>query len=109
MKHNYSIAEVMEPRSKPQTYGHGRVCAVDGCGTVLSIYNPAPFCAVHSRCLGLRDALGAGRDKPVREVRCAYEGCRATFLTQNPRRMYCSDRCRHAAFELRRHGERRAA
>ncbi len=109
VKHSYTIAEVMEPRSRPQTYGRGRVCAVDGCGTVLSMYNSSAFCAVHCRFLRLTDVVGPARAKPVLEVRCAYAGCLAPFLTQNPRRVYCSDRCRHAAFELRHHGEREAA
>jgi hypothetical protein len=109
VRHSYTIAEVKEPRSRPQTFGRGRVCQVDGCGTLLSIYNPAPFCAVHSRCLRLTDAVAPAVTKPVIEVRCAYTGCGASFLTRNPRRVYCSDRCRHAAFELRHHGERRAA
>lgn len=26
-----------------------RVCAEDGCGTLLSAYNPTPFCAVHAK------------------------------------------------------------
>jgi len=27
----------------------GRICAGDGCGTRLSIYNPQPFCGVHAQ------------------------------------------------------------
>ena len=30
-------------------YGHGRVCAAPGCDTVLSTYNPSPYCSVHDR------------------------------------------------------------
>ena len=29
------------------TYGDGRVCSVDGCGTMLSRYNAAPECFRH--------------------------------------------------------------
>jgi hypothetical protein len=29
-------------------YGGGRVCEAAGCGTVLSIYNPALNCSVHA-------------------------------------------------------------
>ena len=28
-------------------YGRGRVCEVWGCNTILSTYNPAPYCSVH--------------------------------------------------------------
>jgi hypothetical protein len=28
-------------------YGRGRICEARGCDTVLSAYNPAPFCSVH--------------------------------------------------------------
>jgi hypothetical protein len=31
----------------PLTFGRGRVCAHDGCGTRLSTYNPLPVCALH--------------------------------------------------------------
>lgn len=31
----------------PQTYPAGRVCAQDGCGTRLSIYNGGEWCARH--------------------------------------------------------------
>jgi hypothetical protein len=35
-------------RRTPRTFGSGRTCAVPGCPTVLSIYNGAKHCAVHS-------------------------------------------------------------
>jgi len=28
-------------------YGRGRICEACGCDTVLSTYNPAPYCSVH--------------------------------------------------------------
>lgn len=31
-----------------RTYGRGRVCSSSGCGTTLSLYNPHPFCSLHS-------------------------------------------------------------
>lgn len=31
-----------------RTYGRGRVCSTAGCETTLSLYNPDPFCSVHS-------------------------------------------------------------
>ena len=31
-----------------ETYGKGRVCARQGCGTVLNVYNPEAYCDLHS-------------------------------------------------------------
>jgi hypothetical protein len=31
-----------------RTYGRGRVCSTEGCGTALSLYNPNPRCWIHS-------------------------------------------------------------
>jgi hypothetical protein len=31
----------------PKIYAAGRVCQVPSCGTILSIYNGSPCCAVH--------------------------------------------------------------
>jgi hypothetical protein len=28
-------------------YGAGRICGAPGCDTVLSTYDPAPYCSVH--------------------------------------------------------------
>jgi hypothetical protein len=33
---------------KTKTYGIGRICAIEGCGTRLSAYNPSTVCALHS-------------------------------------------------------------
>ena len=35
-------------------------------------------------------------DRPYREVVCANEYCRETFLTQETTRKYCSESCRTA-------------
>ena len=32
---------------------------------------------------------------------CAYDGCGHVFQTPNPRRIFCSDRCRMRAFQAR--------
>ena len=40
-----------------RTYARGRVCRAGGCGTVLSVYNPTSFCALHQ---------GAARVRPRR-------------------------------------------
>ncbi len=38
-----------------KTSARGRVCAADGCNTVLSVYNDSPVCSVHESALpGLR-------------------------------------------------------
>ena len=77
-------------------YAEGRVCALDGCATVLSVYNGSRFCALHGR--ALRPARRARR--PLSERTCA--NCGAAFETANPHRRYCSDRCRMAAFARRK-------
>jgi len=80
-----------------RTYTAGRMCAVEGCQTVLSIYNPSRFCGLHSA----PDRAGARR-RPLRPLRrCACEHCGAEYETTNPVRKYCSDRCRMAAFAIR--------
>jgi hypothetical protein len=33
---------------RASTYAEGRVCAIDECGTHLSIYNKDPLCWVHA-------------------------------------------------------------
>ena len=30
-----------------EVHGRGRICESSGCGTVLSVYNPSRFCALH--------------------------------------------------------------
>jgi hypothetical protein len=40
----HDVAGVM---LKTKTYGAGRICMVDGCGTRLSAYNPSSVCALH--------------------------------------------------------------
>lgn len=80
-----------------RTYTAGRVCAADGCLTVLSIYNPSRYCGLHSA----PDRVSARR-KPLRPLRrCGCGHCGTEFETTNPVRKYCSDRCRMAAFAFR--------
>jgi hypothetical protein len=80
-----------------RTYATGRVCAAEGCMTVLSMYNPSRFCGLHSA-----PDRSAIRRKPLRPLRqCSCEHCGAEFETTNPVRKYCSDRCRMAAFAFR--------
>jgi hypothetical protein len=82
----------------------GRICAHDGCDTILSIYNPAKNCSAH-----VTDALNRPRrGSPLRDRRTACEHCGEEFETRHLRRRYCSDRCRMAAFASRRRAERAA-
>lgn len=82
---------------KVRTYAPGRICAIEGCFTVLSIYNPSRFCGLHAA-----PDRTTSRRKPLRPVRqCACEHCGTGFETTNPVRKYCSDRCRMAAFAAR--------
>jgi hypothetical protein len=97
------ILSAADDLSRARTYGSGRVCAVPGCGTVLSAYNPSEVCALHS---------GAWHDE-VRQTtrkltqreeltrRCAFEPCSREFTTTNPTKKYCGDACRMRAFQAR--------
>ncbi len=41
-------AQRVGSEARPPSYAGGRVCAQRSCGTRLSIYNPDPYCALHS-------------------------------------------------------------
>src|SRR5512141_1594997 len=84
-------------------YREGRVCAEPGCGTVLSVYNPSSRCAVHQR----RGDVISLRRLESQEVERGCSQCGAPFLTTNPRRKYCSARCRSHAFAEREKAARR--
>lgn len=93
---------------RPARYAAGRRCATPGCSTILSVYNPASFCCLHDR----RAAPARTRRRPERPrmiVVCTRPGCGKAFATDNPRRRYCSDRCRVKAFEDRQRVVRQAA
>ncbi len=80
-----------------KAYRMGRVCAEPGCTTILSIYNPSPRCAVHQR---EAQMLRFRRVTMQEELRhCIH--CGAEFTTSNPKRRYCSSRCRSQAFAVR--------
>jgi hypothetical protein len=34
---------------RAEVHGRGRICERSGCGTVLSVYNPSCYCALHTR------------------------------------------------------------
>ena len=85
-----------------RVYKRGRTCAHEGCATILSVYNPARYCSAH---LQEFQARRRRRALTVREVPC--ENCGTRFATANPRRRYCSDRCRMASFARRRRAGKR--
>jgi hypothetical protein len=65
-----------------RTYASGRVCRADGCGTVLSAYNPSSFCALHGR------ALPRPRRARRQAAERACENCGASFETANEKQRY---------------------
>jgi hypothetical protein len=87
-----------------RNYGEGRLCSEPGCSTVLSIYNPSSRCAVHQR----RSDIVPFRRFESQEVERGCSQCGALFRTTNPRRRYCSARCRSHAFAEREKAARRA-
>jgi len=91
------------------TYGSGRVCAAEGCTTVLSSYNPSPFCCLHGHGWAReRSEQRQYRARPELTRVCAFAACGHEFVTTNPHRKYCSDRCRMRAFQQRLTLQRRA-
>jgi hypothetical protein len=96
----HSVADQM---LKTKTYGIGRICRVDGCGTRLSAYNPSSVCALHGGSWQ-EDFHHATRKSSQREEisrRCAFDPCGREFTTTNPAKKYCSDACRMKAFQAR--------
>ena len=88
---------------KTKTYGIGRICIVEGCGTRLSAYNPSNVCALHGG--AWRDEAHRGTRKSSRREeisrRCAFDPCGREFTTTNPAKKYCCDACRMKAFQAR--------
>jgi hypothetical protein len=82
-----------------RTYGLDRVCSVEGCTTRLSIYNPSRVCSVHAH-LAVKRPRRAVTGVLLTKS-CAFDGCAKVFQTPNPRRIFCSDRCRMRAFQAR--------
>jgi hypothetical protein len=54
----YRGAPVRELPRRNRTFPKGRVCAAEGCGTVLSIYNRSEFCWQHEP---VREYIPRGR------------------------------------------------
>jgi endogenous inhibitor of DNA gyrase (YacG/DUF329 family) len=88
-----------------RVYQADRRCRHEGCTTVLSIYNPAAYCSLHERREVDQQVRHAARQ--VLQRACANTACATAFVTTNPARVYCSDRCRMSAFQQRRQAEKR--
>jgi hypothetical protein len=88
---------------KTRTYGAGRICMVDGCGTRLSAYNPSNVCALHGGAWQEECHRSTRKATQREEItrRCAFERCGREFTTTNPAKKYCSDACRMKAFQAR--------
>jgi len=82
-------------------YERGRVCARPGCSTRLSVYNASAYCAAHAEFAAPRAKTHQSHGS-LSERRCASETCDAIFVSGNPKRLYCCQRCRMAAFQRRR-------
>ena len=87
-----------------RVYQSDRRCRHEGCTTVLSIYNPSAYCSLHER-RQVQHVRHTARQ--VLQRVCANTACATAFVTTNPARVYCSDRCRMSAFQQRRQAEKR--
>ena len=97
------LHDVADAMLKTKTYGAGRICMVDGCGTRLSAYNPSSVCALHGGAGRTTTTAPRARRRQREEItrRCAFEQCGREFATTNPAKKYCSDACRMKAFQAR--------
>lgn len=91
------------PDERPRTYGAGRVCTADGCDTVLSSYNPSTVCCLHSQgwTIHRRSVERHAPGRPKLVGTCQNSRCSQPFVTTNPAKKYCCDRCRMQAFQRR--------
>jgi hypothetical protein len=101
--HGRRILSATDDHSRARTYGTGRVCAIHGCGTLLSAYNPSEVCALHGGAWHDEEQLGVRKAARREELsrRCAFEACSREFTTTNPAKKYCGDACRMRAFQAR--------
>ena len=98
-----SLHSVADDMLKTRTYGVGRICIMDGCGTRLSAYNPSSVCALHGGAWQDDFHRSARKSSQREEItrRCAFEPCGREFMTTNPAKKYCRDACRMKAFQAR--------
>ena len=101
---SWTIAPSGRRSERVQTYREGRLCAEPGCTTLLSMYNSSSRCAVHQR----RGAVLRLRRLESEETERRCHQCGVPFITTNPRRKYCSARCRSHAFAARERATRGA-
>jgi len=66
MSHGLCLDWVSNTSAHVATYPRGRVCALDGCLTTLSVYNPDNYCSAHAHL--------APPEKPVR-LSMYYKEC----------------------------------
>ncbi|MEZ5126423.1 MAG: hypothetical protein R2826_09275 [Thermoleophilia bacterium] len=107
----HRLRSASEGTTKTRTYGVGRTCIVEGCGTRLSAYNPSRTCALHEGMWREDNRRGSRRSAPREEVtrRCSFEGCGREFTSANPAKRYCCDACRMKAFQARVMAARRVS
>jgi len=98
-----SVPRTSTATLKTRTYGLGRICSIEGCGTRLSAYNPSDVCALHSGAWHDDERFASRRTSRRDEIvrRCIFEGCGREFTTTNPAKKYCCDACRMRAFQAR--------
>ena len=101
--HGRGLHSVADDMLKTRTYGVGRICIMDGCGTRLSAYNPSSVCALHGGAWQDDFHRSARKSSQREEItrRCAFEPCGREFMTTNPAKKYCRDACRMKAFQAR--------
>lgn len=101
--HGSRLHDVADVMLKTKTYGVGRICTVEGCGTRLSAYNPSNVCAMHGGAWQDEYHHTARRARQREEItrHCAFEQCGREFTTTNPVKKYCGDACRMKAFQAR--------
>ncbi len=100
-----SACAVQSGSARVRAFQADRRCREEGCGTILSIYNPSTYCSLHERRQADRRARQSSRE--VLQRVCANGVCGTPFIPTNPARVYCSDRCRMSAFQQRRQAEKR--
>ena len=99
--HGNRVCGEADEEGPAKTYGAARTCAVPGCGTLLSRYNPSELCCLHH---GWAQAPPPARVRVAREAQirtCQNSRCGREFATGNPAKKYCCDRCRMQAFQHR--------
>ena len=105
----YGKQALVKTDERPPTYGTGRLCAIEGCQTVLSRYNPSAICSLHSLGWKIRQRSPTRhpQKRPERIANCQNPNCSGEFVTTNPARKFCSDPCRMQAYQLRMTADRR--